>query len=169
MTRFMLVALFLNLCLAQGEALAKDDPSPPKLAEAKPVAHFGSLRAEKVNLRSGPGSDYPILWVFVRKGLPVEILAVFDTWRKIRDADGTEGWVHQGMLSGRRSVLIAGATQVLRRDPTPEAAVVVQAEPGVIATISRCDPAWCEVKTHRYRGWVQRAGVWGLETNEIIQ
>ena len=171
MTRFILALLLLVVGLAQGPARASADRPAPKQrpAETKPAARFGSLRAEKVNLRSGPGPDYPIQWVFVRRGLPVEVLAAFDIWRKVRDSEGTEGWVHQGMLSGRRSVLIDGANRALRHDPVPNGAVVAQLEAGVIATVSRCDPSWCEVKTHRYRGWIERNGLWGLEADEIIR
>ena len=103
------------------------------------------------------------------KGLPVEILATFDTWRKIRTSDGTIGWVHQGMLSGRRSVLVTGGVRPLRHDPKTDGGIIAQLEPGVVARISRCDPAWCEVKTHGYRGWIARSEIWGLEASEIIQ
>jgi len=147
-------------------APAAPDPDSPA---AKPTAHFASLRAEKVNLRTGPSADYPIEWVFVRKGLPVEILASFDTWRKIRASDGTVGWAHQGRLSGRRSVLVTGQVRALRRDPKPDAEIVAQLEPGVIGRVSRCGPEWCEVKVGGYRGWVGRAELWGLEPDETIQ
>jgi hypothetical protein len=83
------------------EAKAGDDKAKP--ADAKAGPRFASLRAEKVFLRAGPGPDFPIQWVFVRRGLPVEILATFDIFRKIRDSDGTVGWVNQQMLTGRRS------------------------------------------------------------------
>jgi SH3-like domain-containing protein len=147
------------------------DPKPQdaKQDEAKPAAHFASLRAEKVYLRTGPSTDFPIQWVFVRRGLPVEILAAFDIWRKIRDSTGTEGWVHQGMLTGRRNVLIAGAIRDLRHDPDPAAPVVAQLEPGVLAAVSKCTVLWCEVRTGGYRGWVRHDEIWGLEPNEVIQ
>lgn len=140
-----------------------------KPVEVKATPHFASLRAEKVNLRSGPSADFPIQWVFVRRGLPVEILATFDIWRKIRDADGTIGWVNQQMLSGRRSVLVAAAVRDLRHDPDPTSEVVAQLEPGVVASVSKCDPAWCEVKAGGYKGWLKRDQVWGLEPDEVIQ
>jgi SH3-like domain-containing protein len=149
-------------------------PVAGKSGDAKPVEvkatpHFASLRAEKVNLRSGPSADFPIQWVFVRRGLPVEILATFDIWRKIRDADGTIGWVNQQMLSGRRSVLVAAAVRDLRHDPDATSEVIAQLEPGVVAAVSKCDPAWCEVKAGGYKGWLKRDQVWGLEPDEVIQ
>lgn len=148
---------------------AETKPPETKPADTKPTAHFASLRSDKVNLRTGPGPDYPIEWVFVRRGLPVEILAQFDTWRKIRDAEGTVGWVHQGMLSSQRSILVTGTIRVLRHDPKPDGEIVASLEPGVVARISRCDPAWCEVKVRGYRGWLERNAVWGVEADEIIE
>jgi SH3-like domain-containing protein len=148
---------------------AEPKPADPKQDDAKPAAHFASLRAEKVYLRSGPSTDFPIQWVFVRRGLPVEILAAFDIWRKIRDSTGTEGWVHQGMLTGRRNVLIAGAIRDLRHDPDPAAPVVAQLEPGVLAAVSKCTALWCEVRAGGYRGWLRHDEIWGLEPDEVIQ
>ena len=165
MARFALLLILLSACAA---SVMAETLQPPQ-AEQKPTAHFASLRSDKVNLRTGPSADFPIEWVFLRKGLPVEILAAFDTWRKIRDSDGTVGWVHQGMLSSHRSVLVTGAVRPLRQDPKPDAGVVAELEPGVVAHLSRCDPDWCEVKAHGYRGWLERDQIWGLEAGEIIQ
>ncbi len=144
----------------------KSDGAKP--VETKAAPHFASLRADKVFLRSGPSSDFPIQWVFVRRGLPVEILATFDIWRKIRDFDGTEGWVHQQMLTGRRSVLVTGAVRDLRHDPDSATPVMAQLEPGVVAAISHCNPGWCEVKAGGYKGWIKRDEIWGLEPDEVI-
>lgn len=148
--------------------------APPPAAVEKPpdvkqTVHFAALRAEKVNLRSGPSADFPIQWVYVRRGLPVEVVASFDIWRKIRDSEGTEGWVNQQMLTGRRSVLIAGSVRDLRHDPKPDGAVVAKLEAGVVATVSKCDPAWCEVKAGGYKGWLMREEVWGLEPGEVVE
>jgi SH3-like domain-containing protein len=149
------------------EITPADDKAKP--ADVKAGPRFASLRAEKVFLRAGPGPDFPIQWVFVRRGLPVEILATFDIFRKIRDSDGTVGWVNQQMLTGRRSVLVSGTIRDLHHDADPGSEVVAQLEPGVIAAVSKCDPAWCEVKAGGYKGWLKRDEVWGLEPDEVIQ
>jgi SH3-like domain-containing protein len=137
--------------------------------EAKAGPRFAALRAEKVYLRAGPGPDFPIQWVFVRRGLPVEILANFDIYRKIRDNEGTIGWVNQQMLTGRRSVLVTGVVRELHDAANLTSEVVARLEPGVIASVSKCDPAWCEVKAGGYKGWLKRDEVWGLEPDEVIQ
>ena len=161
---------------------AQPAPAPAKPPEAKPAEkaeaakpdvkagpRFAALRAEKVYLRAGPGPDFPIQWVFIRRGLPVEILANFDIYRKIRDSEGTVGWVNQQMLTGRRSVLVSGAVRDLHGEANLTSQVVAQLEPGVIASVSKCDPAWCEVKAGGYKGWLKRDEVWGLEPGEVIQ
>ena len=152
-----------------GDKPAADKSGDTRPVETKATPHFASLRAEKVYLRSGPSADFPIQWVFVRKGLPVEILATFDIWRKIRDVDGTIGWVNQQMLTGRRSVLVAGATRDMHGEANATSEVIAQLEPGVVASVSKCDPAWCEVKAGGYKGWLKRDQVWGLEADEVIQ
>ena len=171
MMRFALIFLAAIVAFRTIAVASPEEPAPSETPplEQKSTVHFASLRSDKVNLRTGPSADYPIDWVFVRKGLPVEILAAFDTWRKIRDSDGTVGWVHQGMLSSRRSVLVTGATRALRQDPKPDGAVVAELEPGVVARLSRCNPGWCEVKAHGYSGWLERDQLWGLEAGEVVQ
>src|SRR5438876_886029 len=93
----------------------------PAAEKNLPVPRFVSLRSEQVNVRTGPGERYPIEWVFTRRDLPVEIVAEFENWRKIRDSEGSEGWVHQRMLAGRRSVLVRDKVRELHRRAQPEA------------------------------------------------
>ena len=71
------------------------------------LPRFVSLRSELVNARSGPGSRYPIEWVYMQKYAPVEIIAEFELWRKIKDWQGSESWVHQAMLTGKRTVKVS--------------------------------------------------------------
>ena len=99
----------------------------------RPVPYFVSLAAGEVNLRTGPGVRYPIDWVYKRRALPVEVIAVFDHWRQIRDWQGTVGWVHQNMLSTRRTLIVVGEERVMRREPKSEAAPVARLAPGVVA------------------------------------
>jgi SH3-like domain-containing protein len=156
---------------AKPDAPQAAEPSKPesaKPADAKQALHFQSLKRDKVYLRSGPSADYPIQWVFVRKGLPVEVLASFDIWRKVRDSDGTQGWVNQQMLSDRRSVLVTGATRSLLHDPRPDAEIVAQVEAGVVAAVSKCDAAWCQVRAGEYQGWLSRDALWGLAPDETL-
>ena len=120
-----------------------------------PLPRFVSLRANEVNFRTGPGVRYPIEWVFMRAGLPVQVIAEFDTWRKIRDPDGTEGWVHQSMLSGRRHVIVVNQVRSLRKAPEPAAPPIARLEPGVILRLkpaARPGARWSRGR----RGWLPR-------------
>src|SRR5215475_14639412 len=132
----MLIAL---LQFASGNALAGDVGSETNL----PIPRFVSLRSSEVNLRTGPGTMYPVDWVYVRRDLPVEIIAEFDVWRKIRDWQGTVGWVHQSMLDGRRMARITGAERELRSEPAEAASIVARLAPGVIGRLLECAASWC--------------------------
>lgn len=139
-------------------------------SEAKTVdaIRFASLRANEVNVRAGPGIRYHVKWVFVRKRLPVVITAVFESWRKIRDSEGAEGWVHRAMLSAKRSVIVKSKTLTLRRRASETSPAVAQLAPGMVARIDRCGEQWCEVSVRSYSGWLRRDGLWGVAPNETI-
>ena len=134
----------------------------------RPLPRFVSLRANKVNLRTGPGARYPIDWVYQRAGLPVEIIDEFDTWRRIRDWQGTIGWVHQSMLQGRRTVMILGERRLMRRRPDPQAPGVAYLEPGAIAVLESCEGVWCELSAGGFRGWLEAAAFYGLYSSELL-
>ena len=144
----------------------------PMLADAAekalPVPRFVSLRADEVNLRTGPGERYPIDWVLTRKGLPVEIVEEFEAWRKIRDPQGTEGWVHQRMVTGTRNVIVTGDVRTLHGDPDATAPAVARAEPGVIAHLLDCRDTWCRVELQGMKGWLKRSEVWGVYPTEAV-
>ena len=139
-------------------------------ASGLPIPRFVSLRSDKVFVRTGPALRYPIKWIFKKEGLPVEIIQEFDTWRKVRDSDGEEGWIHQSLLSGNRSVLIQSQDAVaLSRDPEHTGEKVALLEPGVVAVLSRCQGTLCEVSAGGYKGWAPRNLLWGIYENEELQ
>ncbi|MBM3506570.1 MAG: hypothetical protein FJX64_02385 [Alphaproteobacteria bacterium] len=135
---------------------------------ALPIPRFVSLRSGEVNVRTGPGMQYPVAWVFVRAGLPVEVIATFDVWRKVRDIDGVEGWVHQNLLSGdRHAIITGGEVRTLTRAATT-AVPVAQAEPGVIAKVLACSGAYCRLDVAGHKGWLPREQIWGVYPNETL-
>ena len=132
-------------------------------AQDLPLPRFASLKADEVNMRAGPGQSYPVEWVFTRKGLPVEIVAEYDQWRKIQDIDGTIGWVHRVMLSGQRMVLIGGVDVVIGYDDPGELSQpVFQAEPGVQGRLLRCEDDWCRIDVAGSKGWLPMENLWGV-------
>jgi SH3-like domain-containing protein len=137
----------------------------PSSHAAGKLPRFATLRADKVNLRAGPGVRYPISWIFVRKSLPVEILAEFELWRKIRAQDGTEGWVHKSLLSGRRSAVITGKVRTLYRRANDDLPVL-RAEAGVQAGLLSCKAKWCKLRVGGTEGWLKRNQIWGTYHDE---
>jgi len=143
-------------------------PSVAQEEEGRPVPRFVSLKSGEVNLRTGPGTRYPIDWVYQRAGYPVEIVAQFDIWRQIRDADGTIGWVHQSLLSPKRTALVTGGVRTIRQEPSGSSPGVVLAEPGVVVELNSCAGDWCAVAARGYDGFLQRAELWGIYPDETI-
>jgi SH3-like domain-containing protein len=152
-------------------------PAPAKPAEEEkpvgtglPLPRFAALRSDDVNLRAGPGTRYPIEWVYKRRDLPVEIEREFEVWRLVKDPDGTRGWVHQATLTGRRTFMVQGADATLRSDPKDDAAPVAILKAGVIGRIRSCEAAseWCRLQVGEYRGYLKRSQLWGALPDEVI-
>jgi SH3-like domain-containing protein len=136
---------------------------------ALPLPRFAALKSDKVYARAGPDQRYPVTWVYQREGLPVEIIQEYDAWRKIRDPDGGEGWIHKSLLSGKREVLIvAKDTVTLKENPEPQARIMARAEPHAIARLDKCNPGWCRIEADGYKGWVERNLLWGIYATEEL-
>ncbi len=165
-------------------------PAPPVKPAAKPAApakppipadqgtvtglhlpRFASLKTGDVNMRTGPGSRYPVTWTYKRFELPVRIEREFDVWRLVEDMDGIKGWVHQATLTGRRTFVITGTeARTLRAEASDSAAAVAVLKPGVVGRVRSCDAnaAWCQVQVGDYRGWLARADFWGTAAGEAV-
>jgi SH3-like domain-containing protein len=144
---------------------------PKGSAAGLPIPRFVSLRTNPINLRTGPGVRYPVDWVYVRRHLPVEVIGEFDTWRQIRDPDGTEGWVHQSMISGKRAAIVTKEPRPLKRTGEETAETVATLEQGVIVNLQRCpaESAYCRVEVNGMQGWLKRDQFWGVYPNETLQ
>ena len=140
----------------------------PAFAGERPVPRFVSLKADEVNVRVGPGRQYPLKWTYVVSGVPVEIIAEWDNWRKIRDWEGQEGWVHSAMLSSKRTVIVTGEKRTLYRRADASSPPVVRLRPGIIADIEDCIDGWCRIEVRNYRGWLKRSDFWGVYPGEQI-
>jgi SH3-like domain-containing protein len=140
----------------------------PLLADKNPVPRFVSLKSNEINERVGPGPNYPIEWMYVKAGLPVEVIAEFDNWRKIRDKDGTEGWVHQSMLSSKRHGIVQTAETIIYASEDVNSRPLVRLEPGVLVEILKCRENWCQVRVFDFKGWIPRAFLWGIYPQENL-
>ena len=137
------------------------------------ATQYASLKKDQVNLRTGPGDRFPILWVYQERNFPVEVLDSFEIWRQIREKDGTVGWVHQNMLKKNRYVLIEKENSLLKKaDPQSVSIAIVQ--PGVIAKVESCpEGPYCKItvsdENNTKTGWFLRSDLWGLDKGEIVE
>lgn len=142
-------------------------------ASGLPVPRYVSLKVDKVNVRKGPSREHEVNWVFTRAGLPVEVTAEFENWRRIRDAEGSEGWVFHSLLSGRRTALISpwskSQTFALHERPDVAAPVSAQLQPGVLGTVRGCNGRWCRIFGDGFDGFIEQERLWGVYPNEAVQ
>jgi len=150
---------------------ALSQTAPPAAAQScdtfsgLPVPRFVSLRFSEAAGRAGPSEDHPIAWMYQRAGLPVQVIAETPDWRRVRDPDGEEVWMHRRLLSGRRAVRALDASDMLAR-PEGEAALVARIEPGAVLWLERCRAGWCRLEADGQRGWAEAATFWGVYADE---
>jgi SH3-like domain-containing protein len=163
------LALACALILAPHAALA--DPVGP--VTKLPMPRFASLKTDRVNLREGPSKEHATKWVYERAGLPVEITAEFEIWRKVRDSEGIEGWVLHSLLSGRRTALVTpnkkGENSKLYGRPSASGDLAATLQSGVIVNIRNCDGAWCLIDGDGFKGYMEQEKLWGVYPDEKIQ
>ncbi len=167
----LVIILFLGVFAPQGSVVTQAWAQNKDIFNSSglPIPRFVSLRGDKVFVRTGPALRYPIKWVYKKKGLPVEIIQEFDTWRKIKDRDGEEGWIHQSLLSGRRNAVVIGENSpYLYKSPEVTAKMVVQVEAGNIVDVEACEAFWCDVKIESFSGWIERKSLWGIYDTEEL-
>ena len=162
-------ALFVMIFVA---GAASAEAQTAGTASGLPVPRFVSLKADKVNMHIGPAKTYEVRWLYQRAGLPVEITAEFENWRRIRDADGAEGWVYHSLLSGRRTGMVTAkpAEEMIPvyEKSDVESAVTAQIERGVVGTVKRCSDGWCYFNGRGFEGWIQQIRLWGVYPNEKV-
>ncbi len=170
-------AAFLTIlvCLLAGVPVQPADAADQiGKASGLPVPRYVSLKSDRVNLREGPSKDHRTTWIFERAGLPVEITAEFETWRKVRDSEGSEGWVLHSLLSGRRTALVTpwkkdGTPVTLYGKPDVASATVAKLEPNVLANVRSCDKSWCRVNGAGFDGFVKQGELWGVYQDEVVE
>ena len=163
-------AALLVLLLGGPQTAGARDGIAVGSATGLPLPRFVSLKSDRVNLREGPSKEHRTTWIFQRAGLPVEVTAEFETWRRIRDSEGAEGWVLHSLLSGRRTALVApwmkSGLLSLRRKPEEDAQTTAQLQPGVLATIRNCTGGWCRLSGDNFDGWIRQDRLWGTYPGE---
>jgi SH3-like domain-containing protein len=160
-------ALILDHGAAQGAGEVAQGP-----ASGLPVPRYVSLKSDRVNVRGGPTKDHDVAWVFTRVGLPVEITAEFENWRRIRDWEGSEGWVYHSLLSGKRTAVVTLKAKdelvPLSEKPEADSAITARLQSGVLGQIKRCTGNWCRISGDGFDGWVLQERLWGVYPNEKL-
>src|SRR3984893_1938443 len=137
-----------------------------------PVPRYVSLKSDHVNVRAGPTKDNDVAWVYTRSGLPVEITAEFENWRRVRDSEGAEGWVYHSLLSGRRTAVVTMKTKdelaSIYDSPDPNSAVVARLQAGVVAQVKHCAAGWCRVAGNGFDGWIEQQRLGGGYGDEEV-
>ena len=163
LSRFSVVIMLMALTVPEFAATQERGP-----VTNLPIPRFVSMKATEANIRRGPSLTHRIDWVFKRKDIPLEITAEHGHWRRVRDRDGAGGWVHYSLLSGVRTAIIEKDMLDLLSRPQDNAMVVARLELGVIARISSCDVAWCEISAGGYEGWTRKEYLWGVRPTETL-
>ena len=137
-----------------------------------PIPRFVSLKADRVNVRVGPNKDQDVRWVYTRAGMPVEITAEFENWRRVRDWEGAEGWVYHSLLSGKRTAVVVPKEKQdqvpLFEGAGPEAAIVAKLQAGVLGALKNCTGKWCHFSGKDFDGWIRQERLWGAYPNEKV-
>jgi SH3-like domain-containing protein len=165
----MLIALVVLASLVPCVAVAEGGVGPKS---GLPLPRFVSVKPDRVNVRGGPTRDHEVAFVFTRAGMPVEIIAESDNWRRIRDWEGAEGWVYHSMLSGRRTAVVSPKEKKqlvpLRDKPEADSEVVARVQAGVLASVKRCTGTWCRIAGSGFDGWVVQEQLWGVYPHEKV-
>ncbi|HET9533910.1 MAG TPA: SH3 domain-containing protein [Mesorhizobium sp.] len=172
-------AILLGMAvMSSNAAQAQTAPAAPNATRGGsglPLPRFVSLKSGRVNSRIGPGLAYAVDWMYMKPGLPMEIIQEYDNWRRVRDSDGAEGWINQSLLSGKRTGIVTPwqkgkDTQMsLLAEPQKGATAVATLEPGVVGHIRTCNGEWCEMTFDGHTGWLSQSLVWGAYPGETIK
>ena len=170
MLRFSHLILILLLVPAMGPQASNLAPDQPRYSGPSGLAipRFVSLASDTVHMRAGPGIRYPITWVYKRRGTPFMVMAEHEYWRKVRDAEGTEGWIHRSLLSNRRTAVLRGGVADLYEIPDANSSITLRAEPGVIGKLLECTKSWCRIELDNTKAWIPRTAIFGALETEIF-
>lgn len=155
----VLTAMAALVSFAIPADLAAQDRDPP---------YWASISAGQARMRTGPGRNFPISWLYQREGLPVRVVEIYENWRKVEDPEGVQGWMLVNLLSSDRTAMITGDVRALREAPQPGARVRYRAEPGVVGRVSNCRRGWCEFDVHGRSGFIEIAHIYGVGADERI-
>ena len=131
--------------------------------------YWVSIQASDALMRTGPGQNYPAVWRYVRRGLPMRVVQTQPNWRKLQDPEGATGWMLGRLLSEVRTGMVTGAEpRPMHVEPNEGARIRYRAEPGVVGRIEGCGNGWCEFDVSGRRGFIRQDQLWGVDPNETV-
>lgn len=155
------------VCVAAMSALAL---SAPSAAQDKPTPYWASIASGKAMTRTGPGRNYPGVWLYQRRDLPVRVLKVYENWRLIEDPDGEKGWMLVSLMSSARTFVVKpGGSRNIYEKPTTSSRIAYLAEAGVVGRIAKCEDQWCLVDIAKKRGWLAEGDLYGIDPGEVVE
>ena len=122
--------------------------------------YYLMLKNSKVNVRMGPGLDYPVKFIYKKKYLPVKIIDKKENFRKVIDHKKNSGWIHISQLKKVNSVIVL-SNRILFKKPTFNSKPIANIESGKLFVLEKCKKNWCEVSSQNYSGWINIDNVWG--------
>jgi SH3-like domain-containing protein len=142
----------------------------PALAQEKQPPYWASIASGEAMTHTGPGRNYPNVWLYQRRDLPVRVVKKYQTWRLIQDPDGAQGWMLVTMLSDRRTGIVKpGEPRPVRTGPSDDTKVRYLAEPGVVGRISKCrGDGWCRIEIGKKEGYIRVSDLWGVGATEVV-
>ena len=150
----------MTIMLLASSAFAQEEKQPP---------YWASIASGQAMTHTGPGRNYPNVWLYQRRDLPVRVLKKYENWRLIQDPDGAQGWMLVTMLSDRRTGIVKpGQPRPIRVGAYDNSKVSARAEPGVVGRISKCDEGWCRIEVGNRRGYIRMSDIWGVGSGEVV-
>jgi len=160
--------LIKRIAAALGLAALLASPQTAR-AQDREAPYWASISASRAHMRTGPGRNFPVSWLYRRAGLPIRVVEVYENWRKVEDPDGTQGWMLVNLLSSERTAIVRGEIRTMHAEPSDAARVVYRVEPGVSGRLRHCRQGWCELDVHGRRGYIRVAALWGVDRAEQIR
>ena len=141
----------------------------PAAAQDKKTPYWASIASGQAMTRTGPGKNYPGVWLYQRRDLPVQVLRRYEHWRLISDPDGARGWMLVTLLSDRRTAIVKpGAARAIHAQASASSPIRYRAEHGVVGRIGKCSGGWCHIEIARREGYIRTSEIWGVGENEVV-
>ena len=150
----------MAILLLSSSAFAQEEKQPP---------YWASIASGQAMTHTGPGRNYPNVWLYQRRDLPIRVVKKYENWRQIQDPDGAQGWMLVTMLSDRRTAIVKpGEPRPIRVGPYDDAKISARAEAGAVGRISKCNDGWCRIEIGNRRGYIRISDIWGVGPNEVV-